>query len=158
MDAAVPLPASTGLRTAGISNKWNHALLHCPSVTSFFHRQNVQGASMLRQEPDSPSFASLSSMPLYGETPICLSICRWTLGLLPPLAMVINTAVRTHVPRPLPASASHLLGCLFQSGIAGSDGNSKFHVQVFGKIPHRFLQPPHHSTSPPAMHGILIFP
>lgn len=109
VDATVLPPASTGLPTAGISNKWNHALLHCPSVTGFFHEQNVQGASMLGQRPDSPSFASLSRMPLYGETPTCLSICWWTLGLLPPLAMAINTAVKTHVRRPLPASASHLL-------------------------------------------------
>lgn len=59
---------------------------------------------------------------------IYLSICTWTLGLLPSVASVNNAAVNmgaqvfVHVP------AFKSFGCILPSGIAGSHGNSIFNL------------------------------
>ena len=99
----------------------------CPSVSGFPHwASHPQGASLLYQASDCPSFLRLSEIPWCGWTTFYLRIylsmdngAASTFGLL---WTSMNMAVQTFLWNPAFIS----FGCLCRSGIAGSNGDSTF--------------------------------
>lgn len=64
-----------------------------PFVTGFFDSAHVLEVRPRGGVPELRSFTWPSSVTLFGHTTLCLFICRWTFGLLLPLATVTRAAV-----------------------------------------------------------------
>ena len=83
---------------------------------------------MLKHVSEFPSFLRLNNISLYICTTFYPLFCWWTLGLLPPFGYCEYAAVNMGVQISVPVSTHSSWGQSRRSGIAGSYGNSMFHI------------------------------